>query len=84
MWPQPFVASSPVDESPTAAMRPVPYVDVANVTPLVDVFDTPVFQTCPLAAPLSVIVVEPKRPRPRPADGTPNAPWMIGDAASLV
>src|SRR5437764_952455 len=71
-----------VAEVPT---RPVPYVDVANVTPEVDVFETPVFQTWPLAAPLSVMVVEPKSPRPRPEDGTPNVPVQtIGDVVSLV
>ena len=85
MWLQEFVASSPVDESPTAATRPVPYVEVANVTPMVDPFATPVFQMCAFAAPLIVIELEPKRPRPRPEEGTPNAPVkMIGEVVSVV
>ena len=74
MCPQLFVASSPVDESPTAATRPLPYVDVANVTPLLLPAATVVFQTCPFALPLNVIDDDPNSPSPRDDKGTPYEP----------
>jgi len=55
------------------------------VTPVVEPLATPVFQMCAFAAPLTVIDVEPKSPRPRPDDGTPNVPVQtIGEVVSLV
>ena len=79
------MASSVIEESPIAATRPVPYVDVAKVTPLDVSWVDVVFQTWPFAAPLSVIDDEPNRPRPRVDEGTPNVPaQMIGEVVSVV
>ena len=71
VWPQLLVGSSAGDESPIAAMRPVPSVEVANVAWVLVSAVPVVIQMWPLAFAFdpgdSVMEVEPNSPRPLPA-----------------
>ena len=61
-----------------AAMRPVPSVEVAKVTPVLLPTVPPVFQMWPFAEAfcdgLKVSVVVPKRPSPLPRVAAPKGP----------